>query len=257
MKRILVRIDDVCPTMNFEMFKIAMNIMDEYNIKPLLGVIPDCRDQDLQIEAIHDDFWLFIKRLQNKGYTIAMHGYAHTFDNKARGIVVKRCDSEFAGLPYEVQLEKIIKGRKLLESNGIYTDIFFAPGHSYDENTLKALSACGFNFISDGLSVKPYKLHGIRCIPARSAGMPRLLCGTNHTAIFHVHEWIREEKKYCYNQFVNLITTHYKEIVTWDEYINVPNGNIFIQRTIEKLHVFFNRYIRTFISKIICIIKNI
>ena len=256
MKRILLRIDDICPTMDFGRFNEAIELMDKYGVKPLLGVIPDCKDPDLQIEPAHTDFWDFVKTLQDKGYTIAMHGYIHIFDNHARGIVVKRWDSEFAGHPYEVQLEKIRKGKEILESHGIHTDIFFAPGHSYDENTLKALATCGFKYMSDGLSSKPYNWHGITCIPARSAGMPRLSSGTTHTAVFHIHEWNREDKKYCQQQFTNLIENHYDEILTWKEYINVSTGNLFIQRTNERWHVLFNRHIKPILSKIISLIRR-
>lgn len=256
MKRILLRIDDICPTMDFGRFNEAIELMDKYGVKPLLGVIPDCKDPDLQIEPAHTDFWDFVKTLQDKGYTIAMHGYIHIFDNHARGIVVKRWDSEFAGHPYEVQLEKIRKGKEILESHGIHTDIFFAPGHSYDENTLKALATCGFKYMSDGLSSKPYNWHGITCIPARSAGMPRLSSGTTHTAVFHIHEWNREDKKYCQQQFANLIENHYDEILTWKEYINVSTGNLFIQRTNERWHVLFNRHIKPILSKIISLIRR-
>lgn len=256
MKRILVRIDDICPTMDFQQFQIAMELMDKFNVKPLLGVIPDCQDLDLQIEEKHTEFWNFVKGLQKKGYTIAMHGYVHVFDNHARGIVVKRWDSEFAGHTYETQLEKIRRGKEILERRGIYTDVFFAPGHSYDENTLKALATCGFKYMSDGLSSKPYKWHGITCIPALSAGMPRLSFGTNHTAVFHVHEWTRENKKYCYNQFVKLLEQHHDEILTWKEYINVPLGNLFIQRTQEIFKVFFNRHIKSILAKIVSTLRR-
>lgn len=256
MKRILVRIDDICPTMNFHQFQIAMELMDKYNIKPLLGVIPDCKDPDLQIEPVHTDFWDFVKALQGKGYTIAMHGYIHVFDNHARGIVVKRWDSEFAGHPYEVQLEKIRKGKETLESHGIHTDVFFAPGHSYDENTLKALATCGFKYMSDGLSCKPYIWHGITCIPVRSGGMPRLAFGTTHTAVFHIHEWVREDKKYCQRQFTDLIKNHSREILPWDKFIDTPTGNRFIQRTCEKTNVFKNRYVKPLLSKAISYIRR-
>lgn len=256
MKRILVRIDDICPTMDFHQFQVAMELMDQYNVKPLLGVIPDCQDPDLLIDDSFDDYWHFIKELQNKGYTIAMHGYMHVFDNHARGIVVKRWDSEFAGHSYEIQMEKIRMGKQILESHGIYTDIFFAPGHSYDENTIKALAANGFKYMSDGLSLKPYEIHNIICIPARSPGMPRLSIGTNHTAVFHTHEWAFENKRYCYHQFVNLIEQHHNEILTWFEYINIPKGNLFLQRLFERSNVFFNRYIKSQISKILIIIRK-
>ena len=250
MKRILVRFDDICPTMNFEQFQIAMDLMDKYHVKPLIGVIPDCQDPDLQIEEPHANFWAFVKELQAKGYTVAMHGSVHVFDNQARGTIVNRWDSEFAGHPYEIQLQKIRKGKEILESHGIHTDIFFAPGHSYDANTLRALAACGFKYMSDGLSSKPYITHGITCIPALSAGMPNLNFGKNHTAVFHAHEWVREDKKYCYRQFVNLMEQYHSECLPWDEYIHVSVGNAYIQSLDEKCHVLFNRYIKPIASRV-------
>lgn len=253
MKRILLRIDDVCPTMDFHQFQIAMELMDKYNVKPLLGVIPDCKDIDLQIEPERTDFWDFIKGLQQKGYTLAMHGCNHVFDNHARGLVVKRWDSEFAGHSYETQLEKIRRGKEILESHGIHTDVFFAPGHSYDENTLKALSACGFKYMSDGLSPKPYKLNGIICIPA---GLPNFSFVNRHTAILHPHEWGQQGKEYCYTQFVELIKTHHSEILPWEMFIQGDNGNLFFQRTFERMYVFVNRYVRPTLSKLLYGIKK-
>lgn len=59
-----------------------------------------------------------------EGYTIAMHGYHHTFCSKAHGILNKRINSEFAGLPYNIQYEIIRDGKAILESHNIYTNIF-------------------------------------------------------------------------------------------------------------------------------------
>ena len=42
----LVRIDDVCENMNWEMMDRCEKLLDQYNIKPLLGVIPFNRDKD-------------------------------------------------------------------------------------------------------------------------------------------------------------------------------------------------------------------
>ena len=118
MKRIVVRIDDLCPTMDYAQFRVAVEQMDRYDIKPLLGVIPDCQDPDLRISSGRSDFWEFVRELQNRGYTIAMHGYRHLFDSHVRGMAVQRCDSEFAGRTYDEQLEMIRRGREILESHG-------------------------------------------------------------------------------------------------------------------------------------------
>lgn len=91
--KILVRFDDICPTMDFAQFKRATDLLDKYEVKPLIGVIPDCKDPDLDIEKPHEDFWEFVKGLQAKGYTIAMHGYQHVFNSDHKGIVTNRIGS--------------------------------------------------------------------------------------------------------------------------------------------------------------------
>ena len=42
----LVRIDDVCENMNWEMMDRCEKLLDQHNIKPLLGVIPFNRDKN-------------------------------------------------------------------------------------------------------------------------------------------------------------------------------------------------------------------
>ena len=61
-----------------------------------------------------------------------MHGHQHIFISQHKGMVNNRVGSEFAGLSYEKQLEKILAGQKILKEHGIETDVFFAPAHSYD-----------------------------------------------------------------------------------------------------------------------------
>ena len=99
-----------------------------------------------------------IKELEKKGYKIAMHGFNHVYDTKTRGNINCGFKSEFAGHSFIKQYEKIKKGKEILEFHNVYTDVFFAPSHSYDDNTLRALSKCGFKYISDGYSKKIIRL---------------------------------------------------------------------------------------------------
>ena len=140
---ILIRFDDICPTMNWEQWAKACALLDAYGKKPLIGVIPDCKDPDLQINEAKENFWEYVRELQAQGYKIAMHGHQHIFISQHKGMVNNRVGSEFAGLSYEKQLEKILAGQKILKEHGIETDVFFAPAHSYDLNTLRALKKAG------------------------------------------------------------------------------------------------------------------
>ena len=43
---ILIRIDDVCENMDWKLMKKLEDLFDEYSIKPVLGVIPNNKDED-------------------------------------------------------------------------------------------------------------------------------------------------------------------------------------------------------------------
>lgn len=257
MKRsLLIRIDDICPTMNFNEFKRATDILDSYGLKPLIGVIPDCKDPDLDIQPKREDFWQFVKQLQQNGYAVAMHGFHHVFDSPHHGIVNRRLASEFAGHSLEVQVEKIRKGKEILNLHGIQTDTFFAPAHSYDDNTLRALKICGFKYLSDGKSRKPYERCGIICLPCRATGVTRIYRGGLQTAVIHTHEWVQPSKKIEYEAFELFCKQHKDEVVTFDQYANSPTGNKLIQRIDEKFFLMWEFYIRPHVLKLIRIIRK-
>lgn len=242
--KILVRFDDICPTMDFAQFRRATDLLDRYKVKPLIGVIPDCKDSDLEIETPHEDFWNFVRELHKKGYTIAMHGYQHTFSSNHSGIVTNRIGSEFAGLSLDIQVEKIKRGKEILASHGIITDVFFAPAHSYDENTIKALAENGFKYMSDGKSSNPYIWHGIKLLPDRDSGCPRIRCRKLYTAVFHAHEWVRPDKEYAYRDLQNLLKQHSEKIVTWNEFAQTKCGNSTIQRLNEKCYCSYEQHLK-------------
>lgn len=250
-KKILLRFDDICPTMNWEQWGKAKALLDENGVQALLGVIPDCKDPDLMIDEPREDFWEFIRELQNNGYTIAMHGLNHVFDSCTRGLVNKTAKSEFAGHSYDVQFQKIKKGKEILSRYGINTDVFFAPAHSYDENTLRALAANGFKYISDGKGYKPYFWHDIKCIPARSGGVPALRGNLRYyTAIFHVHEWVREEKKKNKEWFEKIFLNKDARIVSFDQLRDWRAGAFYMIKLDEILYIYWSYYIRPMLIRV-------
>lgn len=248
--KILVRFDDICPTMDFYQFKRATDLLDKYGVKPLIGIIPDCKDPDLKIDTMNENYWSFVKDLQMKGYTIAMHGYQHVFDSHHKGLVVNRIGSEFAGHSLVTQAEKIKRGKEILLTHGIDTDIFFAPAHSYDKNTLKALTANGFKYMSDGKSCRPYKWYGIKLLPDRDSGCPRIRRRNLYTAVFHAHEWVKSDKSYAYKDLENLLSHHRDKIVTWDEYAKTDSGLFILQRINERCYCFYERHLKPTLVRI-------
>jgi len=242
-RNILIRFDDICSTMNWEQWEKAMQILKKINATALLGVVPDCKDAELQIDSPRIDFWEYINHLQDQGFTIAMHGYEHVYCTKADGIVTKSKQSEFAGLPYENQLEKIRKGKSILNKHGIFTDVFFAPSHSYDDNTLRALKECGFRYISDGMSKKPYLRQGIICLPCRSFGIPKIHSYGYYTVVIHAHTWANPKHSYDFIRFRDFCQTYKNDIVSFEKFCNWSIGNTTYQRSLEYIHIVLQRYI--------------
>ena len=74
-----------------------------------------------------------------------MHGYNHIYGQKTYKKDYFRYGgrSEFYGEPLHIQLEKINKGLEIFKKNKINIRSFFAPNHTYDENTFVALKKSG------------------------------------------------------------------------------------------------------------------
>lgn len=95
-----------------------------------------------------------------------MHGYDHRYISKKRGLNPMWARSEFAGVPLEIQKEKIRFGLSIFNSHGISPKYFFAPSHTFDENTLIALrDESEIRVISDTIATKPYKHSDFIFIP--------------------------------------------------------------------------------------------
>jgi predicted deacetylase len=163
--KITIRMDDITPDMDWEKFERFKAVLDKHNVRPLIGVVPFNKDEKLRINPPREDFWEYIKSLQQMGWVVAMHGYNHLYTTKKAGIFPIGNKSEFAGLSYSAQDEMIREGKRILKANGIVTDFFMAPSHSYDRNTLKALKKNGFYRVTDGFGRAPYEVDGIIFYP--------------------------------------------------------------------------------------------
>lgn len=182
--RYFFRIDDVAPNMNWESFNLTIKIFRQHNIKPLIAVIPDIKDPKLLNYPVNQNFWQVIKELQNNGWIIAQHGYQHL--SKGGGGVLKIHKSgEFGGLGFEEQKNMISAGKKIMEAQNIISDIFVAPRHSFDKNTIKALKQNNFHFISDGIALWPFKKWGLVWLPQilwrPRRGMAGMITAAIHT----------------------------------------------------------------------------
>jgi hypothetical protein len=141
-------------------------LLNAYNILPVVAVIPNNQDKKLFYDSYDEFFWGKVNAWQEKGWIIALHGYEHLYTTTKSGLVPINKQSEFAGLPLEVQKEKIKKGMEIFNNNKIRSNIWIAPSHSFDKNTLSALREISdIRIISDGIAYLPFKKHGFYWIP--------------------------------------------------------------------------------------------
>lgn len=220
----LIRMDDIHPNMNYDRFNTFCQLLDKYNIKPILGVIPNNKDKSLNIGEYIKDFFLKIKKLQENGYIVSLHGYEHKYSKKESGIMGINQYSEFAGLSYEEQNNKITKGLEILNSNGIKTDMFMAPAHSFDQNTINALVANGITMITDGFYLYPYFKEGIWYIPQQFWNYREIKFSGLFTFCFHLdtfsddefNKFLKNSERFIlnnqlqFNNFNNFNLTKYK-----------------------------------------------
>lgn len=175
MSKYIMRLDDAAPKMDIVKWSSMEQLLDKYNVKPLVGVIPNCKDPNMKVYSSDEDFWIKVYRWIDKGWTIALHGYEHVYCTENGGINPINNRSEFAGLLLKDQKKKIRAGVEIFRSHGIEPEIFFAPSHTYDLNTLEALKTeSKIRIISDTVANKPYYKYGFTFVPQQSGKVRKL-----------------------------------------------------------------------------------
>ena len=230
-KRYILRLDDACPTMNFQNWNRILGILDRYAVKPLVGVIPNNQDPSQKIDNENPDFWNLIKFWEDQGCEIALHGYNHVYSSSDSGIFPFWNKSEFAGLPLQEQKEKIHQGLAILKSHKIKPRIFFAPSHTLDINTLIALKeTTDIRIISDGIAITPFRINDFVFFPQ--------ICGhcrnipLNGIFTFCYHPNTMSERDFI--DLENFLCKNYKVFSTFSSIIK-DNRNIRARNVYDKL----------------------
>lgn len=214
--KIAIRMDDITPDMDWKKFEEFKALLDEYQVKPLIGVVPDSKDENLSRDKEKDDFWQRVAEWQKAGWVIAQHGYQHVYTRKKGGCFPLNGFSEFAGLTLREQRQLLSEGRRKLKMRGISTDIFMAPAHSYDKNTLRALKELGFTGVTDGFGSRPYLRGGLTFYPIsfRLSSSLKKKSGTT-TMVVHTNTMNRDEME----KYRSIFKT--QDIISFKEYLDM------------------------------------
>jgi len=222
---ILIRIDDIAENMNWNLMEKTELLFQRYDIKPVLGVIPNNKDTEFLSFPKRNDFWEKVREWKSKGWEIAMHGYTHVYDR-----MCKKSDdyfnygggSEFFGHSLEIQTSRIKNGLKKFEEEKIKIRTFFAPNHTYDKNTFIALKNCGINQVLDGYGLMPYMENKIKFVPQLFKKVILLPFGIQSTQL-HLNTWKQED----FNNFEKFIDKNSNKIITFDQALQKINNNFF------------------------------
>jgi len=224
MSRYFFRLDDIAPNMNWDNFNFLVSILKKHNIKPLLAVIPDNKDPKLLGYSANPIFLGIINGLRQNGWVIGQHGYQHMSKGDG-GILGIHNSGEFGGLDFKFQELMITSGKEIIRTNLVNPEIFIAPRHSFDKNTIEALKINDFNYISDGIALYPFKKWGIVWLP-QILWRPRQWLFGMITVALHPNTMTGKD----FNDLEEFIGKNIKKIGNFSELMDWYNkSNIFIK----------------------------
>lgn len=179
MTEYIMRLDDAAHHAEWGKWDRVEHLLESYGVRPLVGVIPNCMDTAINAFDEITDFWGKVHHWEGKGWEIGMHGYNHVYISEDGGVNPVNHKSEFAGIDVEIQKQKIREGVRIFRENGIVPQVFFAPAHTMDINTIRALKEeSGICIISDTIANRPYRKWGMTFVPQQSGRVRRLFFRT-------------------------------------------------------------------------------
>ena len=151
-----------------------------------------------------------------------MHGYTHVYDkiSKNEDYFGYGGGSEFCGHPLETQISRIKNGLQKFEEEKIKIRSFFAPNHTYDQNTFLALKNFGIKEIIDGYGLMPYVEDDIKFIPQLFYKIFPLPFGIQ---TFQIHLNYYEQNDF--EKLKNFIESNSKKIISYDQAVSKINNS--------------------------------
>jgi len=218
--RYLIRFDDICSTMNWRIWAEIESCLRAHGVKPILSIVPRNRDNKLIADIARRDFWERAREWQALGWSIGLHGYEHRMVTAKGGIVGINIKSEFAGVPFDAQLRQLEQAIEMFSAEGVRPEVWVAPWHSFDANTILALRKLGIGCISDGLGTRPWRdASGILWVPQQLWRFRRMTPGL-WTVCTHHNFFSRDQL----DGFLCDIAAFADRITSLDEVRRLPCG---------------------------------
>lgn len=180
---VCLRFDDYHQSLEHDVWVDVLSRYDRRGLRGVVAVPPNYHGQRLTADVVP-----FLHDLRENGWEIAQHGYQHEDVGQGRGGALYDDRSEFAGLPYEEQERRIGAGRDVLEEHGFEPTTFIPPWHEHDRNTVRALSATGFDCLNEGRWPVPRTVDDVTLVPTHLPGVTPYMMGVGVvTLVRHPH----------------------------------------------------------------------
>ena len=223
MSKYIIRLDDAACRMDIKNWSRMEALLDSYDIHPLVGVIPKCLDEQMQVYACDETFWKKVRAWQKKNWTIALHGFEHVYCTESGGINPVNLRSEFAGLPLTEQQRKIREGVAIFKEHDTVPHVFFAPSHTFDNNTIEALkSESQIRIISDTVANRPYCENGMTFVPQQSGRVRKL---PFDVVTFCYHPNTMQEKDFV--ELEEFLKAHKAEFIDFPQQLTSRKKDLF------------------------------
>jgi peptidoglycan/xylan/chitin deacetylase (PgdA/CDA1 family) len=223
MVRYFIRLDDLCHNSNLQKWQRFFDLFDRFGIKPIIAVIPANKDPKLLgCGSYNRHYWSLVRKLQANGYIIGMHGYDHVYVSADAGLLRTNNRAEFAGMPIAEQGQKLTAAARIFEDEGVSPQVFIAPAHSLDRQTLAALrQLTNIRIISDGLLPFPYRRFGFNWLPVQLAETTAKKKGT---WTFNYHPETCTDA--MFQQMEDFIRVHWAQFARLDDISYRPFGRM-------------------------------
>ena len=209
----ILRLDDITESSDWSYLSQVEKVLDKYNIKPLIGVVPINGDKKIIANNNHisrNMFFSKVKKMQEKGYTIAMHGVYHSLKNTSeKSIVDINSYGELTDLCYQDKYSQLNLGLKTLNDRKITTNVYMPPAHWIDKDTIDILKKNGFKYVTDGLFAYPRKIDEMWFIPQQMWRVRRVKIPGIFTICLHINN----ETQASINNLIDFLEENHNDFV--------------------------------------------
>lgn len=240
-KVFLIRLDDCHSRMDIQKWDQILAILKRHGIKPLVGVIPNNKDPKLEYNKTSIDIYSWLKSY-SYDIELAIHGENHHLTKSPTSLYKGVRVSEFCGLSYNEQVDKLKSAKNWFLKRGFNVEWFIAPKHSFNKNTIRACGVVDLN-ISDGIEFFPYKFkeNGVVLVPqifniARDVLLPGVYTFCYHPDTMTNQEFIKLEE---------FLKKKGKYFIQWNDSLNYVKGSFIVSLILNYLYT----YVRNIVYK--------